>query len=58
MMIKCCVCDKALVDSEWRELNRDEQEDVLFSHGFCPVCFDRAMEAFKRSPRVLEEALN
>ncbi|MBT3381127.1 MAG: hypothetical protein HN742_07600 [Lentisphaerae bacterium] len=40
--VKCCVCGRVKHGCEWMQ---DEAGMALYSHGYCPVCYQRALAA-------------
>jgi hypothetical protein len=52
IIVKCCVCGRVLIGAKWREIDEDPGDEVLVSHGFCPVCFENAMRSLEREDRV------
>jgi hypothetical protein len=44
VVTQCCECKRVLVGEEWRPCSqRLEARPII--HGYCPTCFDAAMDA-------------
>jgi len=54
MMIVCCSCKRVKQDEEWVDCFDLENSDGALSHGYCPDCFRRAMQAMKAQGRSWE----
>ncbi len=57
IIVKCCVCGRVLINTSWRQMDEDPGDDVLVSHGFCPVCFENAMASLDREEKVTLDAV-
>jgi hypothetical protein len=47
MVVQCCACQKVrLADGSW--VTQDISEETHISHGYCPVCAEKANEEIMR----------
>ncbi|MFA5043622.1 MAG: hypothetical protein WC381_10965 [Kiritimatiellia bacterium] len=37
---KCCVCGREKTDQGWQYAFQDNEQKVVYSHGFCSACYD------------------
>jgi hypothetical protein len=54
---KCCVCHKIRTEAgQWIE-QRAASEGEVFSHGYCPECFEKALEELDEDSQSLQSAV-
>jgi len=44
LIVRCCVCKRVRLDAGWRHFP-EPSGDVMYSHGYCPKCYQEAMLA-------------
>ncbi|NIA14079.1 MAG: hypothetical protein GWP08_08355 [Nitrospiraceae bacterium] len=42
MIVQCCLCKKVRRGKRWEKPHARELDDKHVSHGYCPVCADKA----------------
>jgi hypothetical protein len=47
IITKCCVCGKVEIDGNWLYQHIPENQDVLYSHGYCPDDYLKALRELK-----------
>ena len=45
MTTVCCVCGKSKNNNNWSYVTEDS--DVIVSHGYCPICTDKALQEIR-----------
>jgi len=43
VIMKCCVCKRIKTDHGWQYKFVSTIEGEFFSHGYCPVCYKKAL---------------
>lgn len=44
IIMKCCVCERVKTDRGWNYRFMSLEENNVFSHGYCPSCYRRAID--------------
>ena len=38
IVAKCCKCHRVRIHGEWEDIGKDNSEDQMYSHTYCPTC--------------------
>ena len=51
--VKCCMCHRVQIGKHWMPELPGRGREVVYSHGYCPACYEEAIEEVTICPVVL-----
>jgi len=48
--VKCCICHRVQIEKRWLTELPGRSRDRIYSHGYCPSCYQEAIEELSLCP--------